>query len=161
MTVLLLSLIDAVMRPGAQPLLHCARSILFVSLSLVCFLAASFRSLFSSRSHLQHAIPILRFCSCIQLVSLPSHVKQQILGAFRKGIQSLDKSTHKQKNIRTCASAVFCKTYWQTTHTFQPVAASALLEALESHWQAWTDALCRPLNTSDDLAMILVHQRYG
>ena len=52
MTVLLLSLIEAVIRPGAQPLLHCAKSILLESLSSVCFLAADLRNLFSSRSHL-------------------------------------------------------------------------------------------------------------
>ena len=54
MTVLLLSLIEAVMRPGAQPLLHSASCIILFLSFAVCCLPDSLRCLFSSRSHLHH-----------------------------------------------------------------------------------------------------------
>ena len=53
MTVLLLSRIEAVIRPGAQPLLHCAKLILFEASVSMAFLLDCLRCFFSSRSHLQ------------------------------------------------------------------------------------------------------------
>ena len=58
MIVLLLSRIEAVIRPGAQPLLHCARSILFAVSWSTALLFDCLRNLFSSRSHLQ------KLCHC-------------------------------------------------------------------------------------------------
>ena len=51
-TVLLLSRMEAVMRPGAQPLLHCANSILFEASLPLAPVDSCLRCLFSSRSHL-------------------------------------------------------------------------------------------------------------
>ena len=78
MTVLLLSLMDAVMRPGVHPLLHSASFILLSSVLLSEAFLASLRSRCSSRNHLYQAKMLLQpFTEAILICDAWQHASLQ------------------------------------------------------------------------------------